>query len=55
MSHTKGKLDFNVLSQFFLFPFTMHTFHHHWLDSLTRALAFLRSFCQLSSSIAKFL
>jgi hypothetical protein len=29
--------------------------HQHWLDSPMWALAFLRSFCQLSFSIAKFL
>jgi hypothetical protein len=29
--------------------------HHHWLDSPMSALAFFRSFCQLSFSIAKFL
>jgi hypothetical protein len=29
--------------------------HHHWLDSPAWALAFLRSFCHLSFSIATFL
>jgi hypothetical protein len=32
-----------------------HHHHHHWFDSPTWALAFLRSFCQLSFSIATFL
>jgi hypothetical protein len=32
-----------------------HHHYHHWLDSPTWAPAFLRNFCQLSFSIAKFL